>query len=105
METHVHVSSPPWGNGVVDNSEGCGVVGFHWRRWMHMSHRDERVGGGMTLRQFISRAPSSSSAADDMTDLMIWTTMRIAPLLGGSLELLERGKWPPTRLRALGSYR
>ena len=28
VETHAHGFGPPWGNGVVDNSEGRGVVGL-----------------------------------------------------------------------------
>ena len=47
---------------------------------------------GMVLRKFKYRAPRSALAADDMTALMIWATVRTAPLLGGSLELLESKK-------------
>ena len=28
VETHAHGFGPPWGNGVVDDSEGRGVVGL-----------------------------------------------------------------------------
>ena len=38
-----------------------------------------------------------------MTALMIWATVRTPPLLGETLESLERGKWPPTWLHALDS--
>ena len=40
-----------------------------------------------------------------MADLMIWVTVRIYPLLGGSLELSERNKLLMTRMRALDSDR
>ena len=46
METHAHGFGPPWGDGVVDNSEGRGVVGLNWHRWLRMSHHDECVAGG-----------------------------------------------------------
>ena len=29
VETHVHVFGPPWGDGVVDDSKGRGVVGLY----------------------------------------------------------------------------
>ena len=40
-------------------------------------------------------APSSASAADDMTDLMMWAMFSTAPLLGGSGTSLDRKKCPP----------
>ena len=46
VETHVHGFGPPWVDGVVDNYEGRGVVGLHYRRWLRMYHRNERVAGG-----------------------------------------------------------
>ena len=46
VETHVHGFGLPWGDGIVDNSEGRGVAGFHWCRWLRISHSNERVAGG-----------------------------------------------------------
>ena len=46
VETHVHGFGPLWGDGVVDDSESRDVVGLHWRRWLKMPHRNERVAGG-----------------------------------------------------------
>ena len=40
-----------------------------------------------------------------MTALMICEMFRIAPLFGGSSELLEQKKWPPARLLACASLR
>ncbi len=42
--------------------------------------------------------PSSASAAEDMTDLMIWEMLRMAPLLGALLVPLESKKCLPARL-------
>ncbi len=53
----------------------------------------------------INIAPSSASAADDMTALMIWAVLSTAPLLAGSSSFSERKKWPPALLHALGSLR
>ena len=45
----------------------------------------------------------SSSVAEDMTFLMIWDTVRTAPLLGGSALSVDMKKCPPALLRALDS--
>jgi hypothetical protein len=45
------------------------------------------------------RAPSSASAADEITASIIVVAVRIALLLGGNLLLLDRKKCPPARLR------
>ncbi len=41
------------------------------------------------------KAPSSALAAEDMTDLIIWEVLRMAPLFGAFLSPLERKKCPP----------
>jgi hypothetical protein len=43
--------------------------------------------------------PSSASAAEDITALMIVAMVRIAPLLGGNLSSFDRKKCPPAQLR------
>ncbi len=43
--------------------------------------------------------PNSASAANYITALITVAMVRIAPLLGGNLSLLDREKCPPTRLR------
>ena len=60
---------------------------------------------GMDSLQLMQRVPSYTSAADDMTNLMICAMARKAPLLGGSVEFLERKKWPAAQLQALVSDR
>ena len=46
VETHVRGFVPPWGDGVVDDSECRGIFGLHWSRWLRMAYRNERVVGG-----------------------------------------------------------
>jgi hypothetical protein len=46
----------------------------------------------MASRALMYNAPSSASAANDITDLMICNMFRIEPLFGGSSELLEQKK-------------
>ncbi len=51
------------------------------------------------------KAPSSASAAEDMTDLIIWEVLRMGPLFGASSPPFERKKCPPARLLAFGLLR
>ena len=56
-------------------------------------------------RALMKRPPSSASAAEVMTALMIVETVRMAPLSGGMGSSFERKKCPPTLLRAAHSLR
>ena len=60
---------------------------------------------GMASLHLMKISPSSASAADDITDLMIWEMVITAPLLSGMGELLDMKKWPPARLLAFDSER
>ncbi len=71
-----------------------GVLGCLWP----ISSSSWRI--GIALRALMYSAPSSPSAALDMTAFRILEMLRIAPLFGGSLVLLEQKKCPPTRLHA-----
>ena len=51
----------------------------------------------------MNNAPSSASAANDMTDLIICDMLRTAPLFIGISSLPAMNMWPPARLWALGS--
>ena len=46
METCVHGFGPPWGDGVVDDSQRRGVVGLHRHGRLCVSHCDECMAGG-----------------------------------------------------------
>ena len=59
----------------------------------------------MAVFALMNRAPSSASAADDMTARIIWEMLRTAPLLMGILSFPAMNMWPPARLRDLGSER
>ena len=48
-------------------------------------------------------AASSASVADVMTCLIMCAMFKMAPLLDGTSAPLERKKWPPALLLALGS--
>ncbi len=50
----------------------------------------------------IKRAPSSASAADDMTARIICEMLRTAPLFVGKSSLPAINMCPPPRLRAFG---
>ena len=45
--------------------------------------------------------PISPSEADDITNLMIWAIVRIAPLHLGVGSFSDKSMWAPARLRAL----
>ena len=53
----------------------------------------------------MNNAPSSASAADDITALIICEMFNTAPLLMGISSLPAMNMWPPALLRALGSER
>ncbi len=59
----------------------------------------------MAVFALMNRAPSSASAAGDMTARIICKTLRTAPLLIGILSFPAMNMWPPARLRDLGSER
>ena len=53
----------------------------------------------------MKRAPSSASAADDMTAFMIFATLIMSPLFVGFAVFCVRKWCPPAWLRALGLLR
>ena len=53
----------------------------------------------MDSLQFMNSDPSSASADDDITALMILEIVNTSPLLGGNAVLLDINKCPPTMLR------
>ena len=52
----------------------------------------------MASRELMNSPPSSASAAEVMTALMMVETVRMAPLSGGIGSSFERKKCPPTLL-------
>ena len=60
---------------------------------------------GMASLQLMKRAPSSASAAEDITALMIWEMVTTALLKSGMGELLYMKKWPPAWLLVFDSER
>ena len=58
---------------------------------------------GIASLQFINRAPSLASVAEDITALMIWETVRTASLFDGMVSSLNMKKCPPALLLAFDS--
>ena len=58
-----------------------------------------------TIFALMNSAPSSASAADDITAFIICEMFNTAPLLMGISLLPAMNMWPPALLRALGSER
>ena len=56
---------------------------------------------GTASRQLMNNAPTSASAAEDSTALIICEMVITAPLLSGVSALLDMKKCPPALLRAL----
>ena len=50
-------------------------------------------------------AASSASMADVITCLVMWAMLRMVPLLGGILALVDMKKCLPARLLSFGSHR
>ena len=48
-------------------------------------------------------APSSDSAAENMTNLMIWAIVRIGPFHSGVGLFSDKNMWDPAQLRGLDS--
>ena len=74
-----------------------GVRGWGWP----ISSRVWRI--ETAVFAFINKAPSSASAADDMTARMICEMFRTAPLFVGMSSFDDMNICPPAWLRALGS--
>ena len=49
----------------------------------------------------MNKPVSSASAAENMTNLMIWVTVRTGPLSHGTALSSDRKMYAPTKLRAL----
>ena len=58
---------------------------------------------GIASLQFIKRAHSSASAAEDITALMIWETVRMVQLFDGMASSLDMKKCTPALLLAIDS--
>ena len=63
-----------------------------------MPHFPRAWRAAMASFQLMKISPSSASAADDMTALMILSIVNNAPFLGGNAVLLDINKCPPDLL-------
>jgi hypothetical protein len=69
-----------------------------------MTHFGEYLSDNYRFFALRNNAPSSASAADNMTALIIVDVVNIAPLFGAEVLLFDRKKCPPDRLRAPFSF-
>ncbi len=74
-----------------------GVGGWGWLSSLSVWRME------MAVFALMKRAPSSASAADDMTARIICEMLRTAPLFVGMLSAPAINMCPPARLRAFGS--
>ena len=82
----------------------CGfVIRLNWRARLGVAEFLESVAHRDSRFAFINRAPSSASAADDITARIICEMLRTAPLFAGMSSFDDINMCPPARLRALGS--
>ncbi len=81
----------------VELSVCIGVCDWGWPNSSSVVRMDTAVFALM------NNAPSSASAADDMTDLIICDMLRTAPLFIGISSSPAMNMCPPARIRALGS--
>ncbi len=81
---------------VVLLSVCIGVGGWGWPSFSSVWHMETAV------FELMKRAPSSASAADDMTARIIWEMLRTAPLFIDMSSLPAINMCPLTRLRAFG---
>jgi hypothetical protein len=58
-----------------------------------------------TVLALMNSTPSSASAADDITALIIFEMFNTAPLLMGISSVPAINMWPPALLQAFGSDR
>jgi uncharacterized membrane protein len=68
------------------------VVGLEWCARLRVAHFGEYLSEVYSLFCIQNIAPSSASAADDMTAFMMVAFVMIAPLLGGCWSLFDKKK-------------
>ena len=85
-ESHIHHFSPARHNRFVGNPNRGGVISLDRDFWLWPSHSNE---GLLIGNHFAKRAASSDSAAEAITNLMIWAIMRTALLNRGNGSFSE----------------
>jgi hypothetical protein len=93
VEMHIHRLQCLWHDFVGEKCVCCGVAGLHWFLWLEVSD---------FLKHLMNRAPSSASAAVDMTACIIWEMLRMSSLFVGMSSLPDMNMCPPARLQAFG---
>ena len=89
-ETHIHHFCPAGNNCFVGNTIGCGVIRLDRSLRLWPSHSDERLPVGNHFSCRDEKAASSDSAAEAITNLIIWAMESMAPLKRGNGSFSER---------------
>jgi hypothetical protein len=90
----------------VDDPTCCAAVSLNGSMRLYVAYFGEKLWRiGTSLPALMYNAPSSASAAEDITALISWAMLRTAPLLCGFVSLDDMKKWHPAQLRAFGFLR
>jgi hypothetical protein len=82
-KTHIHHLAPTRNNSVVNNPCSCRVVGLDGALGLGPSHINEGLAVWNHFKCSDEEGASSDSAADAITNLMIWAMERTAPMKRG----------------------
>ena len=80
----------------VESSVWMSVCVCGWPSYLSILHIDTAV------LALMNSTPSSASAAEDITALIIWDMLNTAPLLVGIFSCPAMNMCPPAQLRAFG---
>ncbi len=101
MKLHIHCLCLLGLDFIIYDSFRCRVVGLGWGARLWVTHFGEYLMYIYSSFAFRNNAPSSASAADNITAFMVVAFVIIAPLFGGNRSLFDRKKFPPAWLLEL----
>ena len=84
MVAHIHRLCRFGGDDVGEYAVDCGVVDLHWCAGLRMAHSSRVFLITTANFALMNRAPSSASAAEDMTAFIILEILMSAPLFTGT---------------------
>ena len=101
MEMQVHGFDFGLDDGFVYDSSSCRVIGLDCRWWFFQPISINVWWMGTISLDFMYSAHSSASAAEHITNLIIWEIMRTDPFHLGVGLFSDKNMLAPARLRAL----
>jgi hypothetical protein len=87
---HIHHLVPAGHNSLVGNSSCCRVIHLDRSFRLLPTHGNEGLAVGNILRAVMKTAASSDSAAEAMTNLIVWAIVRMARLNRGNGPFSKR---------------